>query len=503
MLGYERVFLLELSGPTIDFLRERIDHLPNFRRCLERGAWSRLRGPLQPVAPTSFATLLTGKNPGKTGLFDLFRMRAGGYERRGYARDQLQGGTMLEHLSGRGKRVGVLNVPLMDPLPQLRGFVVAGDEGVGQDFARPPEIADALRMDGYSVPFGASYAPGRELEFLDHAGMVIKSRHQAFRKLFSRGGLDFGMLTLHAYGELLHAFWKFYDDRHPEYQLFEEVFEGRDPFLEGLVAVDAILGDVIEWAGSSGLVLALGAWGHRVEHSRLHLNTVLSHAGHLKFRLTPRVLGKRVALAVGLSKTRAEQLAHRLNVWKHFHYGMRRDRRASLVGAAFLSFDDIDWRRTRAFAMGYLGQVFLNVAGHRPQGPIAPTAYEAERRVLSDYLSRLRDPRTGEAVVDRVFTREELYHGLDVTHAPDLIVHCRDGYSADDAIGERTIVTSSPANHSSDHWNESFLLVHGQGVRAGQIDAQLEDVAPTVLHALGVPLPADLDGHTLPILKPA
>jgi hypothetical protein len=73
---YERVFLLELSGPTISFLRERADRL---RRMLEQGAWGELEGPLQPVAPLSYGTLLSGQNPGKTGLYDFFRFPAGAW----------------------------------------------------------------------------------------------------------------------------------------------------------------------------------------------------------------------------------------------------------------------------------------------------------------------------------------------------------------------------------------------------------------------------------------
>ena len=78
---YDRVFMLETSGPTLALVRERIDHLPNFRRFLERGAWSKLEGPLQPVLATSYAAFSTGKNPGKTGFFDSFRFPAGSYDR--------------------------------------------------------------------------------------------------------------------------------------------------------------------------------------------------------------------------------------------------------------------------------------------------------------------------------------------------------------------------------------------------------------------------------------
>jgi hypothetical protein len=89
------------------------------------------------------------------------------------------------------------------------------------------------------------------------------------------------MFTIHLCGELLPAFWKFYDPSHPEYRPAQTLFGSRDPLLEVLVAIDAILGEIIELAGPRGLVLYLGAFGHRLEHTRVHLNALLEREGCL------------------------------------------------------------------------------------------------------------------------------------------------------------------------------------------------------------------------------
>src|SRR5580765_6989157 len=123
---YERAFIFEMAGPTLDFLDARRDALPNIRRFLDRGAWSRLGGPLQPGAPQSFATLLTGMNPGATGLFDTFRFAAGGYDREAVDARSLHRPCLHEVLSQHGKRVGLLNVPLTVPLRPVNGVVVSG-----------------------------------------------------------------------------------------------------------------------------------------------------------------------------------------------------------------------------------------------------------------------------------------------------------------------------------------------------------------------------------------
>jgi predicted AlkP superfamily phosphohydrolase/phosphomutase len=497
---YERVFVFDVAGPTLDFVLARRDSLPTFRRFLDEGGWGTLRGPLQPGAPQSFATLLTGCNPGATGLFDTFSFRAGGYDRVAVDARSLRRPGLPQLISDHGMRVGVLNVSLTSPLPAVNGFVVSGDEGVGDEFAHPPEVRAALMADGYTVPFGASYAPGREREFADHALRVLAMRRRAALSLFGDGRWQFGMLTLHLYGELLHAFWKFYDPSHPRYRPAAEVFAGRDPLLEALQAIDDLLGQIVTFAGPRGLVIFMGAWGHRAVHTKVHLNAVLARTGDLRFGRGPRTAVKRAMFRLGITSASAERLAHRLNLYKLFHYKLARGQRAKVTGATFLSYRDIDWARTRAVAMGYLGQVYLNVRGHRPQGVVAPESAAGERERLRRFITALRDPRTGEPMVQRVVTRDEAYRGAEVTHAPDLLVEWRPGYVGDGGLsGGGNVVTASPPGLSSDHWNESALLVHGDGVRRVRFSAELEDVAPTVLRALGVKIPADMEGAILPL----
>jgi predicted AlkP superfamily phosphohydrolase/phosphomutase len=150
--------------------------------------------------------------------------------------------------------------------------------------------------------------------------------------------------------------------------------------------------------------------------------------------------------------------------------------------------------------MGSQGQVYLNVRGHRPAGVIPRERSGVERERLARLLSDLRDPRNGEPVVDRVLTRDELYRGEEVTHAPDLIVEWRPGYAGDGGFSAAgKVVAAAPPNLSSDHWNESVFLALGSDVAPGQLTAALEDVTPTVLDALGVTKPAGLDGTVLPL----
>ena len=90
----------------------------------------------------------------------------------------------------------------------------------------------------------------------------------------------------------------------------------------------------------------------------------------------------------------------------------------------FLSFGDVDWARTKAFAVGNFGQIYLNVRGQRVQGIVEPGAeYEAVREQIIRSAVALRDPDSGDQVIAQVYKKEELYHGDRVPLAPDLILH--------------------------------------------------------------------------------
>jgi predicted AlkP superfamily phosphohydrolase/phosphomutase len=179
-----------------------------------------------------------------------------------------------------------------------------------------------------------------------------------------------------------------------------------------------------------------------------------------------------------------------------------------LVQIVFLSRRHVDWPRTRAYAQGNFGQIFLNLKGRQPHGCVAP---EDARAVLDDLkagLLAIPHPETGAPLVERVYERDELYQGPCAHLAPDLTVVLGDWRYR--TIGLHDFTTNrfiSPAfGPTGDHRMEGILVAAGPPFRAGAVPAQatLLDIAPTLLHLLGVPIPGDMDGRVLTeLLDPA
>jgi predicted AlkP superfamily phosphohydrolase/phosphomutase len=114
-------------------------------------------------------------------------------------------------------------------------------------------------------------------------------------------------------------------------------------------------------------------------------------------------------------------------------------------------------------------------------------------------LYALRDPESGQPIVKEVFRKEEVFQGDKLEDAPDLLFTTMGGAyqcSLDPTDGR---LVSSPGHKTGSHRMEGILIATGVGIRKGVRlpEAQLVDLAPTILHTLGCPIPADMEGRVL------
>lgn len=159
----------------------------------------------------------------------------------------------------------------------------------------------------------------------------------------------------------------------------------------------------------------------------------------------------------------------------------------------------IDWPNSLAYHIGH-GQLWINLRGRDPQGVVNPKdEYEEVCETLVKALPvKLRDPETGEPVVERVYRKEELYSGDYLFCAPDLVVLFNPGYapsfnSTRLEFDEATFTTPLSGTTAIAGVHPSsvtgFLLASGPAFAPGVSipeRASLTSVAPTLLHALGV-----------------
>jgi predicted AlkP superfamily phosphohydrolase/phosphomutase len=161
----------------------------------------------------------------------------------------------------------------------------------------------------------------------------------------------------------------------------------------------------------------------------------------------------------------------------------------------------IDWSRTTAWGDGgYYARVFLNVEGREPEGTVPAADYERVRADLARRLEAIPDEH-GNPLPTRAYTPEELYDDVEGV-APDLIVIFGDllWRSVGTIGGDEGIHTfeNDTGPDDANHAQDGMWIAAGAGVSArGELDANLLDVAPTVLELLGLPVPEEMRGRSL------
>jgi len=156
----------------------------------------------------------------------------------------------------------------------------------------------------------------------------------------------------------------------------------------------------------------------------------------------------------------------------------------------------VDRSRTRA-QQQRSAFVYINLQGREPDGIVPPEEYEAVRDRVIAVLRAYREPTTGRNPFSMILRKEDarilgLYDSLgrdigDIVYAllPEFDhEHGRQLPGA--TLGGQTM--------------KPLLIFHGPGIKAGAVTqrtAWLVDVAPTLAHATGWPVPSEVDGAVL------
>src|SRR4030095_14817732 len=79
-----KLLILGLDAATLDLINPWVaeEKLPNIAHLMSTGASGRLASIVPPVTPPAWTSFMTGKNPGKHGIFEFMEMPPGTYSLR-------------------------------------------------------------------------------------------------------------------------------------------------------------------------------------------------------------------------------------------------------------------------------------------------------------------------------------------------------------------------------------------------------------------------------------
>jgi predicted AlkP superfamily phosphohydrolase/phosphomutase len=494
------LLVIGLDGATLDLIRPwaHAGHLPTLARLMQTGITGELESTLPPVTSPAWPSFVTGKNPGRHGVFDFIRPNAGSFDM--VNASQIDGRMIWEYLSDAGLRVGVLNVPITYPPRPVNGYLVPGllspDQGkttFPPDFLAPY----AAELGAYRLTPRIAYKPGNEAAFLADIFDLIDTQTRYALRLARDHPADFMLVHFLATDIAQHALWKHHDAAHPAH---EPALAAR--FGTAICQVYARLDAAIAQLSAlmpTASVLVMSDHGFGPLHRIINLNNFFIERGLMALKPQTWVRARAWAFRRGLTPAAVWKIVERMGL-QNLIWRVSKQARNQVV-SKFLGFEDVDWSRTLAYSMGHVGQVYLNLRGREPHGIVAPDEYAAVRAQVIAALSELRDPATGQALVEQIIPREKAASGPYLERGPDLHI-MMDGYRTIAFplfAADGKIISQQIRGDSGSHRRSGVLIAAGPVFQCGQTvhGARIIDLAPTLLHALGLPVPEDMDGQVL------
>jgi predicted AlkP superfamily phosphohydrolase/phosphomutase len=389
------------------------------------------------------------------------------------------------------------------PVEQINGFMISGwmTPYRATDYLHPPELAAELEREvgEYRIYPTETFAEHRKDAFMKASYDLLEMLTGSALYLANSRPWDVFMTVYFDTDRILHQLWHYLDPDHL-WRTDREDKQGlvRDYFSK----VDESIARLLALTDDETLVIILSDHGMGKANNFIVLNNWLLDTGLMRLKRDPWTRLKEFGFRRGLTLRNVHQILDRIGMARTAEYvaGYFVDH---LLKLAFLSFLDVDWSRSKAYSYGrHLGSIYINVKGREPHGIVEPGAeYEAVRDEIERMAYDFRDPRTGRKLIGKVLRREEIYSGPYLDKAPDLTLLPNDPSDiffglAD--FGHRHTV-DTVYRYSGMHRDDGLLIMNGPNVQPGSVfqQAVIYDIAPTVLHAMGQPVPSDMDGRVL------
>ena len=502
-----RVLVIGLDGATFNLIGPWIESgkMPTLQRLMKQGASGVLMTTLPPISSSAWVSFATGKNPGKHGLVDFVHPRQDSYQISIVSPRMRASQAIWNILSDKGRKVGIVGMPVTYPPERVNGFMISDflTPSASDDYTYPLSLKEELdrAVGGFPLLPDERF---RSTKLVDRfvADMLtdVQRRLDGALYLMEHKEWDLFFLLFWSSDMLQHETWRLLDETHPQHDPQKaERYTGL--VVDFHTRLDDAVGRMLEKVGPEDLVVIMSDHGFGPVHSFFLVNNWLREMGLLKLKRRALTRLKYALFRLGLTPLGAFRLAKSLRLG-FLRRRFRFQRGGRLMKRLFLSFADVDWAGTKAFAVGSFGQIYVNLKGKRPQGIVEPgKEYQDLREEIAARALEIRDPRTGENVVERVYRREEIYSGPLLGKAPDLVLQSRNweymAFGHAD-FGARHVIEPI-FGMSGHHRPEGIVILGGEGIKQGvQLQGtNIMDLAPTILYAMGIPVPSDMDGRVL------
>ncbi|MFW6048531.1 MAG: alkaline phosphatase family protein, partial [Candidatus Natronoplasma sp.] len=377
-----KLAVVGLDGAAFELLDPWIEEgiLPNLKKVKEKGAWADQRSVLPPVTSPNWKAFATGKNPGKLGIFWWENIEFENQKVYYPTERKFKHKEIWDYLDDNGYRVGVIGMPTTYPPHEVNGFFMSsGPDAADEGFTYPKELEERLKGVYNIKTRPEKFIRSHPDEAADEIHEIIEGQFDAALDLAEEYDVDFLQLTIFHVNVLQHFFW---DDKRTK---------------KAWKIIDRKVGEVINKADN---VLFMSDHGsNKIEHV-FNINTWLEKEGYLvtEFGFSD------ILNILGIDREFLANLSDKLNLQKFLRNFLPK---SVIEGIPTESGEikkegkasKLDWENSKVFASGQ-GPIYINEDN--------VDDVDSLRKELIEKLEKLKHPKTGKKILEKVFKREEI-----------------------------------------------------------------------------------------------
>ncbi|UCC23392.1 MAG: alkaline phosphatase family protein [Planctomycetota bacterium] len=481
-----KIMVIGLDGASFNFIGPfcQTGIMPNLYRFWQKSCSGELVSSYPPVTPAAWVTFMTGKLAGKHHVLDFEQFRFTDNSLRYNSSVDIEAQSLWAIISAHNGKVGVINVPMTYPPEPVNGILIAGHNvpNPSTQYTYPTAFkADLLKC----VPDYLNHAPKphhvRSASAFENMvkeyTRTVDDYHQAVNLVDEKLDWDF-LMVVFPHTDIGHRMWPYMN---PESSHLYP--ERRDRVARIFSKLDQALGSLFHLAEDRNAdVIIMSDHGHGTTQGWVRANKLLQKWGYITMDNPLRWLGKRL-----------------YRECQKVRYKDKYTRPARYIDEKL----GIEWSKTKAVVCQAVmwGHLYLNVRGRQPHGIVEPgEEYDALRKDLIERFLAATDPDTEEKLFDKVIKPETVYGPSKTPWAhPDLLLVPPEGMRVNKRIRHSWVVKRTvPERAEGTHLLKGLWMAAGPQIKSNtQFEANIQDVAPTILALMGLPVPDDMDGKVL------
>jgi predicted AlkP superfamily phosphohydrolase/phosphomutase len=489
---FDRILILGLDSVCWEVLQPLIDDgtMPALGSFLKRAHYGELESTIPPHTAAAWSTFLTGEDPGRHGIIDFVKYNPKENRFRFHASSVTREHSFMTRLSKVGITCGSIFLPRhYPPYPLKDGYVISGFEtpSTQVQFTEPDELRtevlgvspemhfnfeDDWQDDKTDKGFASNIE--RAIESVDRLEQlsVHLQRERPVRVQIS---------YLQTTDILFHKAWKWCCAKASvsnEYRRgqIKQFFRRVDQLVSRVLGLhNSRTSQRFKPNGGERILrMIVSDHGHGSSNGRVFVNKMLAEWGYLK----PLGGFSRVSRKISLLTMDASA---------------RREKNREL---------QVDWTQTQAYLahVGIYGFVYINLKGREAHGCVAKKDFEKVRNELIAKFADAKIPKTKDPLFPHVLKGEEVFEKKDELMLPDIVLVPADGFYPRKKLTDGDAIRVTPNSVGGVHREQGVYAFEGPGVLCSKglgERANIVDIAPTVLAALGQPIPTTMTGNAL------